>query len=151
MKKACDLAAGFGITVYTENLLQGHLTISAEELLQYLRDVDRENLKVVFDTGHCHCSGLNVPGEVLKLGRVLEHLHIQDNHGDKDEHLPLGGGTLDVQAFADALAKIAYTGIYMFELCPCPSDGLGRSYRIMKACAEQAAAGNPAGTVHRES
>jgi sugar phosphate isomerase/epimerase len=142
MQKACDIAAKFGITVYTENLSTHYLTTTAEELLQYLQDVDRKNCKVVFDVGHCYHSGLNVPDEVRKLGQVLEHLHIHDNHGVKDEHLPLGGGTLNVEAFAGALAEIDYKGIYMFELLhPGPFESLGRSYRIMKTHAEQAAAG----------
>lgn len=124
MQKACDLAAAKGMTLYTENLNATALTLTMDEVLRYVKAVNRDNLKIVFDVGHCnHVIGTIYP-EVVKGGSLLKHLHIHDNHGiGKDQHLPIGEGTLDFEEFVKGLKDVNYDGLYMMELyCATPEN-----------------------------
>ncbi|MGP8152598.1 MAG: sugar phosphate isomerase/epimerase family protein [Smithella sp.] len=47
-----------------------------------------------FDTGHFNAFSYTPLNIWLKeLGKYLRHLHLHDNHGKSDEHLPVGCGT----------------------------------------------------------
>lgn len=57
-------------------------------------------LKFCFDTGHAHIEGGVTPGFELMHDRVVS-VHVHDNHGDRDEHLLPGEGSIDwEEAFA---------------------------------------------------
>ncbi|MEN6330683.1 MAG: TIM barrel protein, partial [Smithella sp.] len=60
-----------------------------------------------FDTGHFNvfaCTKLKV--WLDELGKYLGHLHLHDNHGERDEHLPVGNGTFPFAGFFHALREI---------------------------------------------
>ncbi len=60
-----------------------------------------------FDSGHFNVfsrTGLDV--WFSELGPYLGHLHLHDNHGRTDEHLPIGCGNFPFDAFFQALQKI---------------------------------------------
>lgn len=121
MQNICAIAAEEEVTIYTENINEHMNTRTTDQLIRYLEDVNRENLKMVFDVGHCHLAGYGIVPEVLKAKGILYHLHIHDNHGPHhegflDEHLPVGEGTTDFISFINALKKINYPGVYMMEL-----------------------------------
>ncbi len=126
MRRACDIAAEYGITLYTENLNMNLLTQDCETLGRFIDAVGRANLAIVFDVGHCHHTGHEVVPDVIAAGTRLKHLHLHDNHGKTDEHLPLGEGTIDYAAFARALRTVGYTGLYMMELYRCTPENLRR-------------------------
>lgn len=127
MKEICLLAKEYGIIVYTENLNMNHLTTECKSLNRLLDDVGAENLKIVFDIGHCHHIGHDVAENVLEAGKRLYHLHLHDNWGELDEHLPVGEGNIDYEAFVKALFTVAYQGLYMMELFCCTPENLTAS------------------------
>ena len=52
-----------------------------------------------FDMGHFHLfAQVPLASWFASLGPAMIHLHLHDNHGQDDEHLPLGEGTIDVPA-----------------------------------------------------
>ena len=60
-----------------------------------------------FDTGHFNVfarTALNVWLE--ELGQYLGHLHLHDNHGRFDEHLPVGNGTFPFAELFQTLQEI---------------------------------------------
>ncbi len=119
MQNICD--AGKDMMFYTENINEGNNTRTTDQLIRYLNDVGRDNLKMVFDVGHCHLAGYGIVPEIKKAKGILAHLHIHDNHGPHnegwlDEHLPLGEGTTDFEEFVKTLLSVGYEGIYMMEL-----------------------------------
>ncbi len=87
-------ADNLGFTLAVENLPRGvptpFTTINAFKKLQELLDYP---LKIALDVGHAHTSG-----EVLLFPRVFRdqivHAHLHDNKGDRDQHLPIGEGTI---------------------------------------------------------
>ncbi len=126
MQELCDIAENYGIIIYTENLSNNKLIQSVEQLNRYITEVDRENLAIVYDIGHSHFTGHDVAAETVACKNRLKHLHIHDNHGKKDEHLPVGDGTIDWKAFCDALEEVHYDGIYLMELYHSTPEALSK-------------------------
>lgn len=71
------------------------------------------------DAGHANLSpeGGNKTGEFLRrYGKRLRHVHISDNRGRHDDHLPLGVGTVDWPAIARLLKARRYRGTITLEV-----------------------------------
>lgn len=134
LKRVCILAKEYGMTLYTENLNQDHLTTDSRALNRLLDDVNMDNLKIVFDIGHCSQNGYNIVDDVLEAGTRLKHLHLHDNFGKDNGHLPIGDGTIDFKAFAQALKQIGYDGLYMLELFRCDEENLRYSRERLLEC-----------------
>ncbi len=78
------------------------------------------NLGLCLDVGHVNV--LSARKRKIELAffrrhwRHIYHVHLHDNHGKRDEHLPLGEGTIDFVPFFRMLAP---TGAFMvFEVRP---------------------------------
>ncbi len=68
------------------------------------------------DTGHAHCFARFSAVEFLNaFGSKVRHMHLHDNNGDEDSHLPIGRGSID---FASLMQHPAVNGIVyaVFEL-----------------------------------
>jgi sugar phosphate isomerase/epimerase len=63
------------------------------------------------DVGHAHTMGLLQ--EFMDLKHRLVNLHVHDNRGDYDAHLPIGDGTVDFRLVVDELA--GYGGRFVIE------------------------------------
>lgn len=69
-----------------------------------------------FDSGHFNVFSKTPLEEWFKeLGPYLGHLHLHDNHGRHDEHLPVGTGTFPFSFFFDALRKTKREPIVTLE------------------------------------
>ena len=67
-----------------------------ETLVQLVKGMNSEWFGHCFDAGHWHLFGKRPMAEWLNaIGPQLFHLHLHDNHGQTDEHLPIGAGTID--------------------------------------------------------
>lgn len=133
-RTCCDIAKQYGMTVYTENLNREHLTVRTSTLVDFVREVDRDNLFIVFDIGHCHHTQGDIPADVRACGSLLRHLHLHDNFGDGDSHLPIGEGNIDYRSFVAALREVGYTGLYMMELNHCDEKNLALSRERLLQC-----------------
>jgi sugar phosphate isomerase/epimerase len=105
-------ASDYGVLVCLENM------INIEEFLcRYPAEIfgmteDLEGIGVTLDIGHAHTNGV-VDEFIGRIGEV-DHLHIHDNHGCYDEHLPLGAGTIDWRSVGRTVAD-KYSGICVVE------------------------------------
>lgn len=109
-----------GIKLVTENMrdplhLQGkHRYAScADELIEF---ADPLGLEVCWDFGHAHGAGLDHETELKKLGHRLTMLHVNDNCGTEDDHVPPYFGTADWKSAIRGLRAIGYRGHFNFEL-----------------------------------
>ena len=69
---------------------------SPDTLVQLVNGIDSSFFGHCFDAGHWHLFGRRPMDEWLKsVSSKLFHLHLHDNHGRADEHLPVGDGTID--------------------------------------------------------
>jgi len=94
LQQVCDHAADLDMTIAVENMVNmpAILGRQPEEITGIIETVDRENLGFIFDVGHANTNG-NVE-KVFALKDIMVHTHIHDNHGERDEHLPVGFGTV---------------------------------------------------------
>lgn len=75
-----------------------------QQIRLLLDALDSPQVRFCFDTGHANAFGDATPGQWLEsLGGMLGEVHIHDNHGMADEHLPVGEGTFP---FSELLAGI---------------------------------------------
>jgi len=76
-------------------------------------------LKMTIDTGHA-C--INSPGGerlfnfMKTFGDRIGHVHVSDNHGKGDEHLPVGKGTVDFPKFVKKLKEQGYNDTVTLEI-----------------------------------
>lgn len=81
-----------GCRLVIENIYED----SPDILIQLVNRLDSEWFGHCFDAGHWHLFGRRPLGEWLEaISSRLYHMHLHDNHGRADEHLPVGAGTID--------------------------------------------------------
>lgn len=82
------------VPVSIENVFDENPEIIAD----FASQVKAENFSLCFDIGHAnHASDISVEEWMEILSPWIEHLHLHDNHGVTDEHLPLGWGGIDLK------------------------------------------------------
>ncbi len=104
-----------GLTLCFENFEEDYF--SSEQLRRLLSSVD--GLMFTLDVGHAHMKARRtdtVVHMIAKLKPYLRHVHLHDNHGGKDEHLPLGVGSLELPRVVAALKDAGYDGTITLEI-----------------------------------
>lgn len=106
---------------------------SNPEYLGCLLDAIPE-VKLHLDLGHANLRvPANVAGSILaKHGRRLHHVHIHDNIGGSDLHLPLGVGTLDVLRMLAALKNCGYDSTITLEVFAADQSYLAHSRDLLR-------------------
>lgn len=93
------------IKVVMENIWDEDCT----HIVRLLEEFASPYFRACLDTGHARLSSrYSLEDWELMLGKYLAHVHIHDNHGFLDEHLPAGEGNIDFESF---LSIIKDTGI----------------------------------------
>ena len=99
-----------------ENLVYPHeLYRSPEEVGELVRKVNRPNVGVTLDVGHAVVSGHNPLDFLGLLPDRIFHVHLHDNSGAVDEHLPLGQGSIDYVGIIQGLQELGYGGVVALE------------------------------------
>ena len=76
-------------------------------------------LRFTLDTGHAHIGdekGGRALAFIARHGQRLGHLHVSDNSGQADEHLPVGQGTIGFKALVRALVHSGYDDTLTLEV-----------------------------------
>jgi sugar phosphate isomerase/epimerase len=109
-------AGKLGLTLMVENMGGGFGT--PEELAPLVDAAP--NVRFHLDIGHANVRPYGQPNRLAPLleafGDRIAHVHVHDNKGRYDEHLPLGVGTVDWVASARALRGIGYDGTVTLEV-----------------------------------
>ena len=114
LNTVAEYAAPREVSFAVENVPRGY-TREPVRLVELMTDLGAPNVGVVIDTGHQNIVG--DPVETLRtIGEHLITLHLHDNHGEQDEHLLPGRGTVDWNGVVSALDEIEYPGVFMYEL-----------------------------------
>lgn len=94
-----------GVQLCLENIISSGTR--AEALMQLLDEVDPEcQAGICLDLGHAHVDG-GVLAELEVAAPRLCHLHLHDNDGQSDAHLPPGAGTIP---WPEVLARLQAAG-----------------------------------------
>ena len=106
-------ARRLGVGLMIENLAGGFNT--AAELGELLDALPELGLHL--DIGHANIGPYNATEEILQAhGLRLRHVHLHDNSGGQDLHLPLGAGSLDIHGAIRALKRCNYNGTITLEV-----------------------------------
>lgn len=121
-----DISAKTGVKIALENMF-GHDPETKklcpvyfsymEDILEYLDLTEgKEQFVVCLDTGHANIIGKDSISDCIrKLDSHLKLLHIHDNYGDADNHMPPYHGNIDWKDTVLALKEIGYTGALSLE------------------------------------
>jgi sugar phosphate isomerase/epimerase len=122
-----------GIQVGIENLLPGADCLPGyDDLSEIHKILERQpELGVTLDVGHLQIARLSPASIIRRLGQRLNHLHLHDNHGKWDEHLPVGEGLIAWEPLCQALLEIDYHGVVEIERSV-PDGGVESSIAILK-------------------
>jgi sugar phosphate isomerase/epimerase len=109
-------ASDLGLRIAMENLPEKYnfLMKTPQDFIQFYSQTGLENIGVVLDTGHANLEGQIQPFLDL-IPKKIAHVHISDNHGETDEHLGLGDGSIDWKQFAKSLRAIGFSGTVLTE------------------------------------
>lgn len=101
-----------GCVVALENIFEEE----PSTLLQVLEQLDRSLFGHCFDTGHFNMfSTVSLEEWFSSLGRFVVESHLHDNHGQADEHLPVGEGKIDFKKVTDLLKQQAPQAVWTLE------------------------------------
>lgn len=105
-------AIDHNVTACLENMIsiKEFLCRFPEELIGMTDGID--GIAMTFDIGHANTVG-KVDGFLKNVGKA-RHLHVHDNHGESDEHLALGEGTINWEKAGKIIAA-NYSGIAVVE------------------------------------
>lgn len=112
-----ERAEKLGVRIAVEN--GSHLSVM-EYMLALVDRVNSEALGICIDTGHAALGDLGPARAITLSGPRLYTLHLQDNWGGADHHLPPGAGNIDWCEVAQALADVGYEGVLQLELTDIP-------------------------------
>lgn len=94
----------------------GEIISNTDAILRLMDHVKSDNFGAVLDTGHQNAQKEILPLSVEKLGNRIFYLHVSDNDGKINEHLPLGKGNIDWEGIFLALKKHNYQGYVAIDI-----------------------------------
>ncbi len=106
-------ARPLGARLLVENLLSDATT--PEHLMLILEMGHLDNVGICLDLGHAHIT-VGIAEAVATLGGRITTVHVHDNHGQKDEHLWPGDGTIDWPAAAKSLKALSAPPAAVLEI-----------------------------------
>ncbi len=106
------VAQDCGVVACIENMpgIPDFLCQYPEEILGLIEGI--EGIGLTIDFGHAHTIGK--VDAFLKYLNQASHIHIHDNHGKSDEHLPIGSGTINWKKLSAELCS-QYSGVMVVE------------------------------------
>ena len=112
MQQNCAHAASLGLDIGIEalNRFECYLLNSQQDAQRYVRNVDAENCRVLYDTFHANIEEKDEAGSITELGADLGFVHISEN----DRSTPGSGNVAWDSTFA-ALSEIGYDGWFTIE------------------------------------
>lgn len=107
-----------GLCICIENMFpQNGLFFDPSDFIPVLEKFP--GLKLTLDTGHAHLSG-GAGSKCLEFiemfGNRIAHVHVSDNFGVQDNHLPVGTGSIDFPPIIRALKGIPYNETITLEV-----------------------------------
>ena len=109
----------FGIVCVLENKLPHLLFGNTSDILWILDAINTAEVGACLDTGHAFLAG-DMPALIHKLRGHLRMLHVHDNGGVRDDHLPPGDGRVDWEAMIQDLISVEFRGTLILEMAGQP-------------------------------
>lgn len=103
-----------GCTIAIENIFEEE----PSTLLALIESCNHPRVRHCFDVGHWnlfHAPGIGLEEWFAALGAHIGHVHIHDNSGSRDDHAPVGDGTIDFELYFRLLAQYAADAVWTIE------------------------------------
>ncbi|MGN8683273.1 sugar phosphate isomerase/epimerase family protein [Gracilibacillus sp. HCP3S3_G5_1] len=101
----CKIAKPLDVRLAIENVgYRGSAIFTETEFVHFLDNFDR-TAGYLIDIGHAQLDGWDIPSVVNAVKDRLIALHIHDNRGTADDHLPLGHGEMDWKKVLDIVKE----------------------------------------------
>ncbi len=119
-----------GVVMALENMKVPYYGSRPEEITFFMNEFDHPNLRICFDVGHANISGGIFP-VMDEFKNSIAAVHVHDNHGEADEHLPLGLGNIPWGEVFRCLARRGYSRRFSCESRP--AKNMGWDYAIRQS------------------
>ncbi len=122
LKRFGELAARYGVGLAVENMVENvesgrRFGSTQEDLLELLSALGDDKLfGICWDTGHANLTQMNQPAAIREIGSHLKALHINDNRGERDDHLLPYLGYVEWTPLLQALKETGYNGDFTYEI-----------------------------------
>lgn len=105
VSRLAEEAAKLGVSILVENVGYRGTELFDEEAFARLLDGFGSEAGYLLDTGHAAINGWDMPALIRELGEKLRCVHLHDNDGRTDEHLPIGDGRIEWAPIIEALGE----------------------------------------------
>ncbi len=123
-----ELAQKLSTGIALENMRTvKHSLVSAEQLCALIDRLDSPAAGACWDTGHAHIAGVPQGESIRMFGHRLKALHVQDNNGVQDQHMPPYFGSIHWPTVMEALRDISFAHDFTFEaqnIVRCVPEGI---------------------------
>jgi sugar phosphate isomerase/epimerase len=116
LKEIVGFARKYRIEIGLENSWKESLVITPSEILKMVKLVP--GLKIVLDVGHANAAGLDPIKYFEKVRKYLSAVHVHDNKGNLDEHLPIEKGNIKFKEFVKKCKELKFYGPFIIETFP---------------------------------
>lgn len=108
------------LVVALENVMEP----SPEMLVKIASGVNSPRLGLCLDIGHANCIISKTPPEewIEPMAEHLMHVHIHDNLGENDLHLPLGQGSIPIERILDRIIETCPKASFTIENMHCEAS-----------------------------
>ena len=122
-------AGEYGVECLMENVPNPtpYLLVTLDDFLLFHEEMNPP-MGYVLDVAHAHLLGEELDF-IEALGPHIRHVHVSDNHGQSDDHLPLGEGDINWPRVLDALDDQGYQGWLVVE----SYTGVGESIEFLES------------------
>lgn len=110
------------VNVLCENMMNNvygtwtyYHTNTGAEMKEFIEYVDHPLVHGCWDTGHANQQNISQYDNMVALGKDLYAVHINDNRGERDEHMMPFLGTVNMDEVMCALIDIGYKGYFTLE------------------------------------
>lgn len=136
-KELADSAANYGIELNCEvlNRFEQYLLNDAKEGVDFVKAVNKPNVKVMLDTFHMNIEEDDFAAAIRSCEGLLGHFHI----GEANRKVP-GPGRMPWTEIAKALKDIHYDGYLVMEPFVSPGGGVGQDIKVWRDLSGHASA-----------
>jgi len=130
MKEIIKTAEKYDVICNVEvvNRFEQFLLNTCEEAINYVKQVDSSNIKILLDTYHMNIEEDNIKEAIVKAGEKLGHLHI----GENNRKLPGQGGHICWDDVIQGINEIEYNGFLVMEPFIQPGGEIGRAVKVWR-------------------
>lgn len=118
INRLCEVAKPLNVKLAIENVgYKGSSIFAQNEFTRFLDPID-ETAGYLIDMGHAHLNGWDIPQVIKDAKDRLLAVHLHDNNGTGDDHLPIGDGTIQWKEVFAAIHEHAADCQLILEYAP---------------------------------